>query len=195
MIKVELKPFERSDFRRLIGWIPSPEFLLQWAGPIFQYPLDTVQLEEYIRGSEGLRPIRLIFKVQTLKDHTVVGHIELNGIDRKNNSATVCRVLVGEPSLRGKGIGSQMTRRLLEIGFDQMGLHRIDLVVFDFNRSAIRCYEAAGFVREGCLRESRRTKSGYWSLYQMSILEKEWRIISNSAQSVAPFLPRDKRNR
>ena len=179
MIKIELKPFERGDFERLIGWIHSPEFLLQWAGPIFQYPLGAGQLEEYIRGSEGIDPIRLIFKVQTLENHTVVGHIELNGIDRRNQSATVCRVLVGEPSLRGKGIGSQMTRSLLEIGFGELGLHRIDLVVFDFNRAAIRCYEAAGFVKEGHLRESRRMNNEYWNLCQMSILEREWRLISS----------------
>ena len=86
-----------------------------------------------------------------IHDKGVVGHIELNDIDMRNNSATVCRVLVGEPSLRGKGIGIQMLRRLLQIGFDGLGLHRIDLVVFDFNRAAIKCYEGVGFVKEGRL--------------------------------------------
>ena len=68
-----------------------------------------------------------------------------------------------------------MLRRLLQIGFDGLGLHRIDLVVFDFNRAAIKCYEGVGFVKEGHLRESRRIGNEYWSLYQMSILEHEWR--------------------
>jgi RimJ/RimL family protein N-acetyltransferase len=175
MIEIELKPFERIDVERLISWIKSPEFLLQWAGPIFRYPLDEAQLDSYIQGSEGTQPVRKIFKGVNIHDKAVVGHIELNDIDMRNNSATVCRVLVGEPSLRGKGIGIQMLRRLLQIGFDGLGLHRIDLVVFDFNRAAIKCYEGVGFVKEGRLRESRRIGNEYWSLYQMSILEHEWR--------------------
>ena len=105
----------------------------------------------------------------------MVGHIELNNIDLRNKSARVCRVLVGEPSLRGRGIGTQMMRRLLKIGFDQLGLHRIDLFVFDFNKAAIRCYEKLGFVKEGHLREVRRIGGEYWSLYHMSILEHEWK--------------------
>lgn len=173
-MEVELRPFERNDFARLIGWIKSPDFLLQWAGVNFNYPLDEAQLERYIQGSEGEQPIRRIFKAVDINTKAVVGHIELNNIDLRNKSAKVCRVLVGEPSLRGRGIGTQMTRKLLDIGFNQLRLHRIDLVVFDFNKAAIRCYEKLGFVKEGHLREVRRIGGEYWSLYQMSILEHEW---------------------
>lgn len=68
-----------------------------------------------------------------------------------------------------------MVLRALEIGFDRLGLHRVDLVVFDFNAGAIACYERAGFVIEGRLREARRFGEDYWTLVQMSILEHEWR--------------------
>jgi len=175
MIEIELRIFERNDFARLIGWIKSPEFLLQWAGLNFRYPLDKTQLEKYIQGSEGDQPVRRIFKAIDINNNAVVGHIELNNIDLRNKSARVCRVLVGKPSLRGRGIGTQMMRRLLKIGFDQLGLHRIDLFVFDFNKAAIRCYEKLGFVKEGHLREVRRIGGEYWSLYHMSILEHEWK--------------------
>jgi len=66
-------------------------------------------------------------------------------------------------------------RGVLEIGFDELGLHRIDLLVFDFNRGAIKCYEKAGFIKEGHIREARKNGNEYWSLYQMSILEHEWK--------------------
>jgi len=179
MAEIELRPFERKDFGRLIGWIKSPGFLLQWAGSIFNYPLDETQLEEYIKGPEGDHPIRRVFKVIDTKDDGVVGHIELNHIDLRNKSASICRVLVGEPSLRGKGIGTQMVRKLLGIGFDQLGLHRIDLVVFDFNHMAIRCYEKVGFAKEGHLHEARKIGNEYWSLHHMSLLEHEWRSLNS----------------
>lgn len=175
MIEIDLRPFGPKDFSRLIGWVKSPEFLLQWAGPIFSFPLDEPQLERYLEKSRGDRPGRKIAKAVNINTNEVVGHVELDEIDLRNKSGRLCRVLVGEPSFRGKGIGVQMTRKLLEVGFDQLGLHRIDLVVFDFNAAAIRCYERVGFVKEGRLRDARRIGSEYWSLDQMSILEHEWR--------------------
>jgi RimJ/RimL family protein N-acetyltransferase len=175
VVTIELKPFERNDFPRLIGWIKTPEFLLQWAGPIFNYPLDEPQLEIYLRGSQEDPPIRKIYKVMNAADRSVMGHIELDDIDLRNKAARICRVLVGESSERRKGTGLQMVRRVLEIGFDELGLHRIDLLVFDFNRVAINCYEKAGFIREGHIREARKNGNEYWSLYQMSILEHEWK--------------------
>ncbi|OGP78486.1 MAG: hypothetical protein A2V86_15660 [Deltaproteobacteria bacterium RBG_16_49_23] len=173
---IELKPFERNDFLRLIGWVKTPEFLLQWAGPVFHFPLDESQLDIYLKDSLGNPPLRKIYKAMNIADRRIIGHIELNGIDLRNKLATVCRVLVGEPSERRKGIGLQMVRKILEIGFDQLGLHRMDLVVFDFNQAAIKCYEKAGFRKEGHIREARKIGTEYWSLYQMSILEHEWRL-------------------
>jgi RimJ/RimL family protein N-acetyltransferase len=119
-------------------------------------------------------------------DRRVIGHIELNDIDLRNRAATLCRVLVGEPSLRGKGIGPRMLEELLEVGFGQFELHRIDLFVFDFNQAAIRCYEKVGFRKEGHIREARKIGNEYWSLYQMSILDPEWR------SSLSSYLEREK---
>ena len=109
-----------------------------------------------------------------MKNGTVIGHIELAAIDRRNGSARVCRVLVGDPAYRGRGVGTVMMEKIVEIGFCRLGLHRIELAVFDFNTSAIRCYEKVGFVKEGHLRECRKADDGYWSFYIMAILRHEW---------------------
>lgn len=172
---ITLRPFDRSDFARLIGWVASPAFLLQWAGPLFTYPLDTVQLERYLAESQQERPPRMIFTAVEAETGAAVGHIELGKIDPRNRSASLSRVLIGDPSRRGKGSGVEMVLRALEIGFDRLGLHRVDLVVFDFNTGAVACYERAGFVIEGRLREARRFGEEYWTLVQMSVLEQEWR--------------------
>jgi hypothetical protein len=37
---VKLEPFAAADIDQLIAWIPSAEFLLQWAGSAFRFPLD-----------------------------------------------------------------------------------------------------------------------------------------------------------
>jgi RimJ/RimL family protein N-acetyltransferase len=172
---IVLRPFERSDFARLIGWVDSPAFLLQWAGPLFTYPLDTAQLDRYLADAQQHPPTRMIFTAVDDATGAAVGHIELAKIDPRNRSASLSRVLIGDAARRGKGTGVEMVRRALEIGFDRLGLHRIDLVVFDFNAGAIACYERAGFAVEGRLREARRFGEEFWTLIRMSILEHDWR--------------------
>lgn len=171
---VTLLPFGREDFDRLMGWITSEAEIVQWAGPYFTFPFDRPQLEAYLASSQVENPPRLIFKAAEAASGQVVGHIELNNIDRRNRAATVSKVLVA-PSWRGKGAATGMVRRLLEIGFGKMALHRISLFVFDFNTPALRCYEKLGFQREGYFRDYRRVGEVYWSSVAMALLEDEWR--------------------
>ncbi len=175
---IELQPFTRADFSRLIAWSGSAEFLTQWSGSVFNFPLDAAQLENYMKVAEAAEPTRKIFRVVEKSSGAVIGHIELDLINRRNCSASVVRVLIGEPAMRGKGIGEQMMRRILEIGFDQLGLHRIALGVFDFNTSALACYEQVGFKKEGLMRESTRVGDRYWNVCTMAILESEWRSLT-----------------
>lgn len=168
---LSLRPFDRSDFDRLIGWVESPEFLMQWAGPIFTYPLDAGQLERYKLLATGDPPTRYIYTA--LLGAAAVGHIELSQVDRRHSSATLARVLVA-PGHRGQGVGRQMVTQALAIGFDTLGLHRLDLNVFDFNHAALACYARAGLVREGVLRDARRVGDAWWSVVQMSMLASEW---------------------
>jgi RimJ/RimL family protein N-acetyltransferase len=179
---IELEPFTEDDIPTLIGWISSPEFLLQWGGPAFTYPLDEAQLRQQIALSAGEEPSMLGYKAVDTGVEQVVGHVELLGIDRQNRSAYLGRVLVGPPNLRGRGLGRRMVQRALRVAFEELRLHRVELVVFDFNASAIACYESAGFQREGLLRESRRMGDAYWSLLRMSILEHEWRSLQEGSR-------------
>ncbi|MBT2655071.1 GNAT family N-acetyltransferase [Bacillus sp. ISL-18] len=171
---IELHYFERADFHQLISWIDSPAFLLQWSGPGFDYPLTEEQLEEYIKNANKEDSSTFVYKVIDQETRDVIGHISLGRIDRKSNSARIGKVLVGSQGIRGKGIGQQMIKAILKIAFDQLHLHRVSLGVFDFNIAAIACYEKAGFMKEGLLRDSSKNGDEYWSLWEMSMLEEEW---------------------
>jgi RimJ/RimL family protein N-acetyltransferase len=172
---VQLLPFEHSDVSRLIGWVPTAEFLMLWSGPFFTYPLNEAQLERYINSAQSDPPLRKIYKAVDTGTSQVIGHIELNNIDWRNRSASVSKVLVGISGEKNKGYGTQMMQELVKIAFDQYHLHRLELRVFDFNQSAIRCYQKVGFQIEGHLRDYRKVEEGYWSSYLMSLLEPDWR--------------------
>lgn len=166
---IKLEPFKRSDFKQLINWIDSEGFLIQWSGNAFTYPLHEQQLEKYIESENTLA-----FKVIDEETKEVIGHISLGQIDNINKSARIGKVPVGDTRMRGRSIGKHMMKAVLHIAFDELKLHRVTLGVYDFNTSAISCYEKIGFVKEGLLRESKKVGETYWNLWEMSMLEYEW---------------------
>jgi len=167
---IKLESFKKSDFKQLINWINSEEFLIQWSGNAFTFPLDEQQLEKYIESANTLA-----LKVVDEETSDVIGHISLGQIDNINKSARIGKVLVGNTKMRGRSIGKHMMKAVLHIAFDELKLHRVTLGVYDFNTSAISCYEKIGFVKEGLLRESKRVGETYWNLWEMSMLEYEWK--------------------
>ena len=170
-----LRPFKRGDIKWLISQFPDPYSLRMWSGNQFQFPLNKYQLKRHMKLTRAVYP-RFEFFTALDKEKQPVGYGEISRISR-DRSAFLSRILI-QKNLRGRGLGSALVSRLIEIGFGQLGLHRLELNVFDFNRQAIHCYEKAGFIREGLLRDVCWTGKEFWSEYRMSILESEWRTTS-----------------
>ncbi len=168
---IRLEKFSDQDFERFMSWIPDEKFMYQFAGPVFTYPVTKSQLIDYISEQN-----RRIYRVIDLKTEEVIGHGEINKIDLRNKNARVCRILIAEERYRNKGMGKLIINELLKIGFEELDLHRIDLGVFDFNNSAIKCYKNCGFKTEGLLRDSFKIDNQYHSVYNMSILREEWKV-------------------
>ena len=175
-IMIRLENFEASDFKQLIKWIDTDELLTNWAGSLFSFPLSQESLDWYIEDTNN-HDLSDAFVYKAVDDKTgeSVGHISLGAISRKNRSGRISRVLVGNTAARGQGICQKMIKEVLRIGFEQLKLHRISLGVYDYNKSAVKCYEKAGFKIEGTARDVLWYKNSFWSLIEMSILEDEWR--------------------
>ncbi len=169
---ITLHHFTLDDFQRLLSWIDSEKFLVQFAGTIFEYPLTEEQLKKY-----HATPNRKAFTVHLQATNTVIGHCELGNIDLRNRTATFCRLLIGEKTLRGKGFGQEAVVETLRYGFEELGLHRIELNVFAFNKGAIALYKKIGFQEEGLMRDYCRVKDEYWSCIKMSMLAHEFRPV------------------
>jgi RimJ/RimL family protein N-acetyltransferase len=73
-----------------------------------------------------------------------------------------------------------LVRALLERGYKDWHLRRIDLRVYAHNLPAIRCYEAEGFVREGVLRQGTRVADMLWDVVLMAHFRDAW--VTTNAQ-------------
>jgi RimJ/RimL family protein N-acetyltransferase len=176
---IRLEYFEPKDFDQLINWINTEELLINWAGSLFSFPLTQSSMEWYLGNTNNPeKSDALIYRVVEAASGETIGHISLGGISRKNRSARISRVLIGEENNKGKGYCKQMIKAVLKIGFEELQLHKVSLGVYDFNSSALKCYQAAGFTIEGTMRDVLLHKEKWWSLIEMGILEEEWKAIN-----------------
>lgn len=173
---IRLESFERSDFQQLIDWVDSEELLIQWCGSLFSFPLTMHSLEWYIRDTNVINESdAFVYKAVDTETGKMVGHISLGGLSWKNRSSRISRVLVGKEDRYKKGIGQQMTKAVLKIGFEELGLHRIGLGVYNNNKPAINTYLKCGFNIEGVSRDILLYNGEYLSMVEMAILEDEWK--------------------
>jgi len=169
---IELEPFLEEDFDRFISWIESEEQLIQFAGPIFSYPLSRDQLTAYI-GSDKRR----VYRVRLISSGDIIGHCELNF---QNSIPRLSRILIGLKQLRNKGIGRHIVTQLLNNIFSSTEFDRVDLSVFDWNLNAIASYSKVGFQINKGLETSMVVGDKTWSAYNMVISKEDYFSICNS---------------
>jgi RimJ/RimL family protein N-acetyltransferase len=74
-----------------------------------------------------------------------------------------------------QGIASATVPLLLDLGFGELGLHRIWATCLPENPASIRVLEKAGMRREGLLSKHLKIHGEWRSCYLYAILDEEWR--------------------
>lgn len=101
-----------------------------------------------------------------------VGYVILSGLLDPNLTLCIKRLVI---QAKGRGYGTMALKLLIHWAFNHTDTHRLWLDVKDYNVRAQHVYEAAGFKKEGTLRECIRTEGGFESLTIMSILREEYK--------------------
>jgi RimJ/RimL family protein N-acetyltransferase len=118
------------------------------------------------------QPDRLDLAVIDKASGQCVGEVVLNDWNAANRSCGF-RTILG-PAGRDRGLGTEAVRMIIGYGFEQLGMHRIELQVYSFNPRARRVYDKVGFVAEGVLRDALRWDDRWIDAIVMSMLDHEW---------------------
>jgi RimJ/RimL family protein N-acetyltransferase len=169
----QLRPFEEGDFAALGRALSDPE-ILRLTGSVHSTEdalkgrdeLDDVGLAWY--RSRNSATDRLDLAIVDLASGDCVGESVLNDFSEGNWSCNF-RIWLG-PEGRDRGIGTEATRLTVDYGLQTLGLHRIELSVYDFNPRARRVYEKAGFIVEGIMRDAFQFDGEWIDAITMSIL-------------------------
>jgi diamine N-acetyltransferase len=113
-------------------------------------------------SAENLIP----FTVYAREGWQPVGTTALLDVDFRNRTAEY-GIIIGEPDFRGRGLGSEITRLIVEYAFDTLGLHTLLLTVYSFNVAGIRAYQKAGFHEIGRQRECYLLGGRWWDRVYM----------------------------
>ncbi|SKB66172.1 Protein N-acetyltransferase, RimJ/RimL family [Soonwooa buanensis] len=159
MTNILLKTFSEDDFELLNNWITTNEDLMQFAGSALVFPLTKKQFFEDLKHEN-----RYAFSV--FKNEKLIGHAQ---ILEKENSFLLGRILIGEKQNRGQGYGEIIVEKLLDFGFKKFKNKTAELNVFDWNISAIKCYEKIGFRINHDLKKEVQINNKIWTSVNMTM--------------------------
>src|SRR5574342_183968 len=113
---------------------------------------------------------RFVYAVEV--DGPVLGVGELNIRSAPNRQGEISYLV--HPSRWGQGIGTRIGRQLIQIGFEQLHLHRIFATCDPRNIASARVLRKLGMTQEGRLRQVMLIRDGWRDSQMFSILRHEW---------------------
>jgi diamine N-acetyltransferase len=165
---VRLRPLEPNDVALLQRWVntsPARDFINT------RLPFSREQERDWLAHAAS-DPKTPTFIIQTRRG-TDIGVIGLQ-LDEPRSARATLGISIFERRYWDRGCGTDAVRTLVDGAFRAMPLVRIELVVLADNERAIRCYERAGFAREGVLRRVLYHLGRRKDAVVMSALHEEW---------------------
>lgn len=138
-LNISLIPFTNEHVALTFEWVKDPDFqrlFLMRSEPTWE---GHKKYFERVLNDNTQR----VYAILAENEH--VGNCGLKNLSEIKKEGELW-IYVGDPLMRGKGIGVSAARLLLCKGFEVLGLEMIYAHVADFNISARRLYEKLGFI-------------------------------------------------
>jgi len=165
---VVLAPLRTEDAPALFAWINDRDLAVLNARYRPVHEPDHVAWFEDVRSRGDV----VIFGIRRHADDRLIGSCQLLAIDPVHRTAEL-QIRIADVGDRGQGHGTEAVRLLLRHAFADLDLRRVQLSVFADNAPAIRCYEKAGFLREGLLRQAVHVDGSARDVVVMGVLNGE----------------------
>ncbi len=180
-MNLKLRKIEPSDIPFLYEWENDATM---WSDSDTHNPLSRHDLRQYIESSTGdiYRDGQLRLIIEGREDTSspdyltalppyVLGCIDLFDFDARNRKAAIGMYIA--PHVRGKGVGQQAVRLLLDYVFGFLKLRMVYAIIATNNPACSAIYEKLGFVPSSVLRS--------WTLESDAIL---WQKVATCCDSV-----------
>lgn len=172
-LNIELRALSHKEIEFLRVWRNDPkntEYLSK-------IPYITNEMQRNWYENYLLNVDEITFAIYETKELCrVVGSLSLYGFEE--NSAELGKIMVGDSEAHGRKIGYNAVIGALKIAFEDIGLKKVRLTVFEENSKALYIYQKAGFLTKRSYE-----KEGKTELY-MEITNDEFLIKNVSVDDV-----------
>jgi len=169
-----LRQFRRRDVAALHEAITaSLDDLQPWLPWVEGY--DRGVSQRFVRESVGAWAERRAFDftirpIDDLERH--VGNVSIWTTSQQNSIGEVGYWIRSDDT--GRGYGTEATTRIVQVGFEEMDLHKVQLRIAVGNERSDRIAEQIGFVQEGILRDEVKVGNRWLDHTVWSMLAAEW---------------------
>ena len=168
---VDLHTIEEEDLEFLQESVNDPQV---WRRIGRNRPVNGQQerdfFDEVVGGDDGVHLL-------VCADGEPVGTVGINGLGGPETPELGYWVA---PDHHRQGYATAAAELLTGYAFDQLGVHRIEARVFDFNDASQKVLERVGFTHEGTSREAAFIDGEYRDALWYGVLEEEWRADDDS---------------
>ena len=146
---IQIGPIIAPDSEALFRWFNDAEAArLDYAWR----PVDGVSHQKWL-ASIGTDPTQVWFAIRRSGHAALIGFAILRNISAVHRCAEL-GVRIGEEADRGRGVGREAARQVLQFCWQVLNLNRVQVSMLAGNERALRLYTALGFRREGNLRQA-----------------------------------------
>lgn len=170
--RLYLRPRLVSDAEDIFAYASLPE--VTW--PAGFPPAESVEAEAYYL--ENIMPKRWSEKkipagygICLKGTNKVIGSVDFN--NRHADDVLEMGYLL-HPDYWGQGLVPEAARAILEVGFNLVGLHKIEIECYSYNKASQRIAEKLGFTLESRIRDRKDAQGKRCDLLRYGLLKSEW---------------------
>ncbi len=166
---VTLRAIRQEDAELLHLWANDAQLWEMLGGWHFPYPIESTRkwIDSLAKDSLNQR-----FAVET-PELGLIGSANLVEIDWKNRNA-FHGMMLGNPEIRGKGLGKDTIFAIMRYAFEELGLQRLDTTIIEYNEPSIQTYSRCGWKHEGTLRNWYFRKNQYWNKLLFGVTREDY---------------------
>ena len=167
-----LRPFRADDLDAFCAIHASPDVVRYLYFDTPTREAARIMLEKRTRQVEILRQGDKLMLALELRGGAVIGDVFLTWLSEAHKQGEIGFVL--HSTHQGKGLAREAAEAMLKLGFETLGLHRIEAHLDARNAASAKLLERLGMRREGAILENEFVKGEWTDELLYAVLAREW---------------------